>query len=229
MSARTFIFAAALLLAAGRSSGETPTAVRIDFDRPNDFEREWSFHSSLTIINKTTFHLRERPTASNGHVLLIDAKSASGVICSMPEHLDLNKFPIMRWRWRIIRNLDLPEKDEDPDDQPGVIYVGDGSRVRQYSVGYRWECNTPVGRTRFCHYRGGLTTVRCECVRNRETPIGQWVEEERNVLEDFKEAFKRPPSDGVVLGIGANSQHSRSHTRLEIDYIEFIPAAAPEK
>lgn len=220
---------AAVLSAACNLCGGTPPTVRFDFDRQGLFEREWSFYTFLPIVNKTVFHLRKRPTASDGHVLEIEAKNSSGFICTMPTRIDLCKLPIMRWRWRVIRNLELPEKAEDPDDQPGVIYIGDGSRLRQHSVGYRWECNTPVGSTRVDHYRGGLTTVISKCLRNRNTPVGEWVEEERNVIEDFKKAFNRLPADGFVLCIGANSQNSKSHTRLEIDYIEFRPAAAPEK
>ena len=225
-----FLIVAAMLCAVGTLRGEDPAAaVRFGFENQKTFERDWGFYSFLPILNKTSFHLRERPTASDGHVLLIEAKNSSGFICTLPVRVDLNKLPVMHWRWRVISNLDLPKDAEDPDDQAGVIYIGDGTRLRQHSIGYRWECNTAPGFMRTDHYRGGLSTVKSICMRNRNTPCGQWVEEERNVLEDFKKAFKRPPAEGFVLCIGANSQNSRSHTRLEIDYIEFRPVAAPEK
>lgn len=228
MTMRILILAAALC-AGGRLCGEVPTPVRFEFDRPGLFEREWNFYTFLPIVGKTSFHLCQRPTAGDGHVLEVEANNSSGFICTMPGGIDLQKLPVMHWRWRIINNLDLPEDVKDPDDQPGVIYIGDGSRFRQHSIGYRWECNTPIGSTRVDHYRGGLTTVKSKCIRNRSTPIGEWVEEERNVLEDFKKAYDRPPDGGFALCIGANSQNSKSHTRLEIDYIEFRPVAAPEK
>lgn len=220
---------AAMLLIVCSLRGETVEAVRIEFDDQAAFDRDWVFYSFLPILNKTSFHLSERPTAVDGHILLVESKNSSGFILTMPIRVDLNKLPVMRWRWRVISNLDLPDKAEDPDDQPGVIYIGDGTRVRQHSVGYRWECNTRIGCMRTDRYRGGLSTVRSICMRNRSTPIGRWVEDERNVLEDFKAAFDRPPAEGFILCIGANSQNSKSHTRLEIDYIEFRPAAAPEK
>ena len=227
---RVLSIVAAALFAVGTLRGEEPAVVvRFEFDDQKAFERDWGFYSYLPILNRTSFHLGERPTAVDGHALLIEAKNSSGFICTLPVRVDLNKLPVMRWRWRVISNLELPKSSADPDDQAGVIYIGDGTRLRQHSIGYRWECNTPVGSMRTDHYRGGLSTVRSTCVRNRKTPIGQWVEDERNVLEDFKKAFSRPPADGFVLCIGANSQNSKSHTRLEIDYIEFRPAPAPEK
>ena len=45
--------------------------------------------------------------------------------------------------------------------------------------------------------------------------------------EDFRAAYKRLPVDGFVLCVGANTQHSKSSTRIEIDYIEFLPAPPP--
>jgi hypothetical protein len=46
------------------------------------------------------------------------------------------------------------------------------------------------------------------------------------VVEDFKKAFGRLPVGDCALTIGANSQYSKSNTLVEIDFIEFLPAAA---
>lgn len=229
MMTKRILLLAAALFAAVPLTGESPEVVCYNFDKLEDFERDWSYYSFLSIARNTEFHLTQRPHTVDGHALTIDANNSSGFICTIPQSVDLTKMPIMRWRWRVISNLDLPEGVKDPDDQPGVIYICDGSRIRQHSIGYRWECNTPIGEIRIDHYRGGLTTLKSTCMRNRTTPIGQWVEEERNVLEDFKKAFQRPPSKNFVLCIGANSQNSKSNTRLEIDYIEFRSAPASEK
>ena len=68
-------------------------------------------------------------------------------------------------------------------------------------------------------------TVNAVCLRNSNTPIGVWVEEERDVLADFQKAFKRGIKSNYAIGISGNSQYTKSNTRVEIDYIEFHPRA----
>ncbi len=201
-------------------------SVRFDFDKREKFAKTWQFYTHNPLIPKTTFRIERRPTAVDGFVLVVNAASSSGFICTAPK-FDLKKYPVMRWRWRIINNLNVPKGAEDPDDQSGVVYIGDGNRIKQNFVAYRWECNTPVGSWLNTSYQTGLTLVRSVCLRNRSTKIGEWVVDERDVLADFRAAYKRLPVDGFVLCVGANTQHSKSSTRIEIDYIEFLPAPPP--
>ena len=220
---------AALLCSAWCASGGVPAAkesVRFDFDKREEFAKAWQFYTHNPLLPKTTFRIEHRPTAVDGFVLVVNADSSSGFICTAPK-FDLAKFPVMRWRWRIINNLNVPKGAEDPDDQSGVVYIGDGNRIKQNFVAYRWECNTLVGSWLNTSYQSGLTLVKSVCLRNRATKIGEWVVDERNVLADFNAAYKRSPVDGFVLCVGANTQHSKSSTRIEIDYIEFLPAPPP--
>jgi len=156
-------------------------------------------------------------------VVVIEANRASGLLMSAPS-VDLERYPIMRWRWRIVRRINWPSGGRrEPDDQAGSIYIGDGDRVRQHSIAYSWEHNVPTGSCRFLRYRAGLVTVQRYCLRDSRTKSGEWMEETRDVTADFKSVFKRPISKRFVLCIAGNSQHTKSNTRLEIDYIEFLP------
>ena len=214
--------------AADGSAAPAENRWRFDFDKREEFARTWEFYTHNPLLPKTTFRIERRPSAEDGFVLAITAASSSGFICSSPK-FDLKKFPVMRWRWRIISNLNVPKGGEDPDDQSGVVYIGDGNRLKQCFVAYRWECNTLVGSWLDTTYRSGLTSVKSMCLRNRATKIGEWVVDERNVWNDFAAAFKRSPVDGFVICVGANTQHSKSSTRIEIDYIEFLPAPPPSE
>ena len=218
------IFAWCLVGGVSASAGEP--GVRFNFDKHENYSGTWTFYSYNPLLPKTKFKVKHCPTAEDGSVLVITADSSSGFICTAPK-FDLKKFPIMRWRWRIINNLNVPEGAADPDDQSGVVYIGDGTRIKQCFVAYRWECNSPVGSWLHTGYRSGLTSVRSLCLRNRTTATGEWVIDERNVIDDFQTVYKRLPLDGFVLCVGANTQHSKSSTRIEIDYIEFLPAPPP--
>lgn len=209
-------------------AAETVIAPRCEFDSPEVMKKEWRISGAFGTLRKTKFTIVDEPTAGDKKVLAVVAKKSSGFLVLRIKGQDLNKYPRMRWRWRVIRNLNLPvSKDKDPDDQPCVIYVSTRIDGNDKSVAYRWECNTEAGLAQKIEYPLSKT-VYAYCLRNRGTAVGEWVEEERNVLEDFKAAFGMVPSDFVII-IGGNSQHSSSNTRAEIDYIEFLPAAKSDK
>ena len=211
------LFAAAAL----RSVRGSEECIRCEFDSERMMREKWQIIGSFLVPGQTSFFIAEEPTASDKRVLVVEAKDASGFLIFRIDGLDLAKYPCMRWRWRVVRQVRPPAAGKvEPDDQVCVVYLADGNKLNQKCVGYRWEFNTPVGTKRMIIYNG-VRKVEAFCLRNRETPAGEWVEEERNVLEDFKAAFGNAPSNRFVISIGGNSQHSQSDTRAEIDYIEF--------
>ena len=195
--------------------------LRYNFNDPENLKQAWEFHCSLLMVPRTSFKIENVASAEDKKSLVVEANSATGVLMTDPK-VDLLKFPVMRWRWRVVRPINIPRNGKEPDDQAGVVYLGDGTMVRQKSIAYRWECNNSLGTKKDVSYAGGMMKVRVECIRNRSTPVGEWVVEERDVLADFIRAYKRFPGKYFILGIGANSQYSKSDTRLEIDYIEFV-------
>ena len=225
-------FLPAILLLATLSAAEFAAprrdgrVYRIDFSDPKRFAREWQFNGALPTVPHTDFYLATEPTAEDGRVLVIEADRASGIMMSAPA-VDLERLPILHWRWRVVRQVGVKRRDIcEPDDQAGVVYVGDGNQLRQYCVAYRWEHNAPLGVGELKRYKGGLLLAKCHCLRNRATAAGEWVEEYRNVAADFRAAFGRPLKRGFILSVGGNSQHTQSNTRIEIDYIEFLPRTA---
>ena len=72
-----------------------------------------------------------------GKVLVVEAPKATGVLMSAPK-VDLKKRPILRWRWRVIHPVGLKPGAKEPDDQAVVLYFGDGTLLKQRSIGYRW-------------------------------------------------------------------------------------------
>ena len=202
---------------------------RWDFKRGDLFWKNWQFYNTQPMVSGTGFTVERVPGTVDGFALIVEAKSSSGFVITMPRDLDLRKYPYLHWRWRIVRPLNIAAGSAEPDDQAGVIYIADGTNLRHSSIGYRWEYNTQIGAESLIKYRGGLTTVKSICLRNRKSPVGEWVEEERNVLLDDRAAFGKTLSVGFALTVGANTQHSQSDTRLEIDYIEFRSTPALRK
>ena len=204
--------------------GPSPNAVwRNDFSDPENLEKEWKFEGSRFLVPRTKFRIVDEPTATDGKVMAVDADRSTGVMLAAPSPVDLARYPVMRWRWRVVRPVKLAPGAEEVDDQAVVVYFGDGTLIRQKSVGYRWECNTAIGSSALLKYAAGMMTVQAFCVRNRTTPVGEWITEERDVVADYRAAYGRDPNSYFIISVGANSQYSGSTTRAEIDFIEFVP------
>ena len=156
-----------------------------------------------------------------GKVLQVVSNRGSGVIMRELGKVDLNKYPIMRWKWRADK---LPAgadaRIKAKDDQGLSIYIGYG-RFRQTSVSYAWQTETPKGAKGKSVYNGLVTTYWFS-VRNKEDAEGVWQTEERNVRDDILREFgtSELPED-LALTISSNSQYTGTSCRMSLAYIEF--------
>ncbi|MBQ7395694.1 MAG: DUF3047 domain-containing protein [Lentisphaeria bacterium] len=204
----------------GKNNSAAP--VVFDFDDHKKFSDSWRVRRTAVHVPESRFSVVRADGARDGKALAIECSNSSGIALISPPGLDLKKTPVMRWRWRIIHPVRL-HKGKEPDDQAGSIYICDGNSFRQFTVSYRWEILPQIGEVKLRRYSCGAVTVYGICMRNRTTPVGEWVEEERDVLADFNNFFKRDIKKRYAIGIAGNSQYSKSDTRVEIDYIEFHP------
>ena len=214
------ICAAVFTTAAAEQSGKlSANAVwSDDFSRPqkSGIPAKWKKEGSKWGVPETVCRV------VNGVLQIKCDKSTGGIIIN--PRINLKKYPVMRWRWRV---LSLPVEGDGrnakKDDQPVGIYVGtsDGM-LKKKSIAYRWENLTPQGFEGKTSY-AGILTVNYITMRDHRTPNGEWVTEERNVAEDFKRVYGKVPSEFAISIIG-NSQYTQSNTVAEVDFIEFLPA-----
>ncbi len=174
---------------------------------------------------------------ANRSYLHMDADKASASIITRADGIDLRKTPILRWRWRAIK---LPEgadgRDRKKDDQAIGIYVGTGNNPAFVkTVSYRWDTLTPRGSTGEARYGGGAVKDKWLTLRNREDDgKAGWVEETRNVAEDFIKAWGTLPNP-VYVSVSCNSQYTGTEASADLDWIEFLAgeeytaAEAPQK
>jgi len=154
-------------------------------------------------------------------LLVMSATNASGMFATHLKNVDLHKTPILRWRWRAVT---LPTGGDgrvaERDDQAIGIYVSTGSVIRQKSIAYRWETDTPVGSEGDSSYAAGIVKVKWMALRNAKE-AGTFFVEERNVARDFQHAFGFVPDD-VSIGVTCNSQYTGSSAVAELDWIELV-------
>ena len=145
--------------------------------------------------------------------------SASGLIREI--RIDPKEYPIVRWRWKVSNVLKKGDvRRKEGDDYPARIYITfeyDPRRVGilekakfeavrllygEYpplaAINYIWESKAPKGTLVANPY---TDRVMMFAVESGAARINQWVDEERSVYEDYRQAFKEEPPiiSGVAL------------------------------
>ncbi|HUL22900.1 MAG TPA: DUF3047 domain-containing protein [Thermodesulfobacteriota bacterium] len=143
--------------------------------------------------------------------------SASGLTREIK--INSKEYPIVQWRWKVMNILkkgDVHKKEGD--DYPARIYITfeyDSSKLSffekakyntikllygQYpplaAINYIWESTAPVGTMVPNPY---TDRVMMFVVESGPSKLNQWVNEERNIFEDYKKAFGQEPP--MISGI----------------------------
>lgn len=185
---------------------------------------DWAFGGSRFGVPMTRFYVKNCEELKKP-VLVVDCRRSTGALMCKPSDrsADLNKTPILRWRWRV---RSLPPGGDGRgagiDDQAVAIYVGGPGTVNKKSIAYRWETETPVNATGRITYGLGALTVNWICIRNKESELDVWREEVRDIAADYQRYYGEVP-DRFVISVCGNSQYSKSETIAEIEFLELIP------
>ena len=181
----------------------------------------WQEEGSKFGVPETQCQVVKLPDGTT--VLQVKCNKSTGGVIVAPK-VNLNKTPIMRWRWRLINYPNGADgRDPKKDDQPIGIYLGmEDGFLKKKSLAYRWEDLTPKGFEGTVTY-AKILTVHYITMRDNKTKAGEWVTETRNVAEDFKRVYGKIPKKFALSVIG-NSQYTKSNTVAELDFIEFLPA-----
>jgi len=173
-----------------------------------------------------TFKKIERHTnyslVKDGETIVVKAvseASASGLTCEI--QIDPKEYPIIQWRWKVENILTKGNvRLKEGDDYPARLYITfqyDYSKLSffekakfeavrllygQYpptaAINYIWESKAPVNTFILNPYTDRVMMVVLESGSDK---LNQWVNEERNLYEDFKKAFgyEPPMISGVAI------------------------------
>lgn len=181
-------------------------------------------------------------TVNDGDVTVVKASSeasASGLIKEVK--IDPREYPIVRWRWKIenlLKNSDVNRKEGD--DYPARLYITfkyDPDKVSlskklKYKAGravfgdipigalnYIWETKTPVGAV----VENAFTDfAQMIVVESGPQKVGMWIDEERNLYDDYKKAFGEEPP--MINGVAIMSDTDNTKERAVAYYgdITFV-------
>ena len=151
-------------------------------------------------------------------VKAVSDASASGLTKAV--NIDPKEYPIVRWRWKVenvLKHSDVTRKDGD--DYSARLYITFAYDPDKVSLGkklkfktgqaifgdipiaalnYIWDTKTPIGTIVENAYTDFAQMVVVESGMQK---VGRWVSEERNIYEDYKQAFGEEPPlmNGVAI------------------------------
>jgi hypothetical protein len=170
-------------------------------------------------------------------VKAVSEASASGLI--KPVSIDPKEFPIVRWRWKIenvLQRSDVALKEGD--DFPARLYITFEYNPDRVSFGkklkfkagqalfgdipiaalnYIWETKTPIGTIVDNAYTDFAKMV---VVESGAQKVGMWIDEERNIYEDYKQAFGEEPP--MINGVAIMSDTDNTKEQATAYYGDII-------
>ena len=218
---RAILISLILLVTHAAALAETPSVIEV-----GPFSSEAANHPLPALWEPLNFKNIERHTQyqliqEDGPVVVkaTAEASASGLIRKI--RIDAKEYPIVQWRWKvanIIEKGDVSRKEGD--DYPARIYITfeyDSSRLSfsekikyklaklfygEYpplaTINYIWASHAPQGLVVSNPYTDRAMMV---VVQSGKKHLNTWVDEERNIYEDYKNAFKDEPPmiSGVAI------------------------------
>jgi len=165
--------------------------------------------------------IKVEQSGDNAFVLFRSNNSSFGLKKDLK--FELKDYPYLNWKWRVTR---LPEKGDflkkDTDDQAAQVYVlfpRFPAKLNTEIVGYLWESN-PKNKG-----KEGVSPAwsksKVIVLQGGPEKLNQWVQEKRNVYEDYKRLFKKEPPQIGGISIYINTQHTQGRAESCFDHIYF--------
>ncbi|OGQ06877.1 MAG: hypothetical protein A2026_06870 [Deltaproteobacteria bacterium RBG_19FT_COMBO_46_12] len=175
----------------------------------NKIPSNWKPLTFKKIERHTTYSL-----VKDGESIILKAVSETSASALTREiKIDPKQYPILRWRWKVENILEKGDvRKKQGDDYPARVYITfeyDPSQLGliekakfeavrlvygQYppifAINYIWESKSPIGTIVPNPYADRVMMI---VVQSGKTKLNQWIDEERNIYEDFKKAFGREP------------------------------------
>ena len=129
--------------------------------------------------------------------------------------VDLRATPIVQWQWKVVSQpvaADLRNKAaSDATGHLFLIWPRFPELLRSRLIGYVWDATLPVGSIVRSPKTSMVTFI---VVRSGGHGVGEWAEEQRDVLADYRAIFAESISDlrAVALSIDTNDTRSRAET-----------------
>lgn len=161
-----------------------------------------NFETDLSRWHEEVFHGANEyslVTDEDGNQVLqaFSQRSASALVQGL--NIDANQFPRLSWRWKITQTVESGNaRVKEKDDYAARIYVifPHWFKPLSRSINYIWANQLKVGEVVPSTYFQRSVML---AVESGNQLAGQWVQEERNLVEDYRRLFgEDPPQIGAI-------------------------------
>ena len=176
----------------------------------------------------------------DGDVTIVKAvseASASGL--TKPVVIDPKEYPIVRWRWKVdnvLKGSDVARKEGD--DFPARLYITfayDPDKVSfgkklKFKAGQALFGDIPIGALNYIWDTKAIVGTIVEnaytdfaqmvVVESGTQKVGMWIDEERNIYEDYKKAFGEEPP--MINGVAIMSDTDNTKERATAYYGDIM-------
>jgi hypothetical protein len=201
--------------------GQSQQVIEVGKFSMEKVENKIPSHWKPLIFEKIERHTAYSFLKDEGTIVVkaVSESSASGLVREIK--IDPKEYPIVQWRWKVENVLKKGNVHiKGGDDYPARLYITfeyDSSKLNffekikfeaarllygQYlpiaTINYIWESKAPVSTFVPNPYTDRVMMIVVESGKSR---LNQWVNEERNLYEDFRKAFNYEPPmiSGVAI------------------------------
>jgi len=192
---------------------ESPAVIEVGLFSAEAATNPLPAHWEPLNFKKIERHTQYQLVEENGQVVVkaTAEASASGLIRKIA--IDPKEYPVVQWRWKAANILEKGDvRKKEGDDYPARIYItfaydpgklSFSEKIKyqaaklfygEYpplaSINYIWASNAPQGLVVPNPYTDRTMMVVVESGKEK---LNTWVDEQRNLYEDYKNAFKDEP------------------------------------
>jgi Protein of unknown function (DUF3047) len=237
------IFGLGLLFADSASTDDSATSLdigRFSASRPGPVLTDgWKSLTFRKVQKSTTYEL----VADGGAVVVKATSEAAASGLTKDVRINPTVYPIVQWRWKVenlLTRSDVTRKSGD--DYPARLYITfeyDPDKVSlgkmlKYKAGralfgdipiaalnYIWDTNSPVGTVVDNAYTDFAKMIVVESGAGK---VGEWVEESRNVYQDYQQAFGEDPPAINGVAIMTDTDNTKERAVAYYGDIRFVRA-----
>jgi hypothetical protein len=165
--------------------------------------------------------IKVEQSGDNAYVRFLSNNSSFGLKREM--NFSIKDYPYLNWKWKVTH---LPEKGDflkkETDDQAAQVYVifpRFPAKLNTEIVGYLWE--SKLKNKGMEGESPAWSKSKVVVLQAGPEKVNQWVQEKRNVYEDYKRLFKKEPPKTGGISLYINSQHTQDKAESFFDDIFF--------
>lgn len=134
----------------------------------------------------------------------------------------LESHPRLRWDWRVLEApLEANERESGRNDTAAAVYVT--FKINWLgiprSIKYTYSSSLPVGSV------VSFTGLKVLVVASGPDGFGEWLREERNLVEDYRRVYGGdPPNEPLSIALWSDSDSVGGTTTADFDEIVLLPA-----